>query len=236
MKTLVYTIALLLFLPSTLLSAQEAAQTLPKNKPELSAPLFQLAAGAVYSSIDLSRYTSSVSYRGYHGKLVTHLKGMLFLSTEYSEFLIHDSPSAWKNVSTRKFDINGHVSFGTNNNLTHIFVLAGGNKHVWHATRTGFTDQNQLANGIPAGEIISVNRWGVNFGCGLTQSLYENIGFFADYRFSFANAKSFEKVRIMDVMTTIGINYSIPYPERSKGKQKFSIGNKQYKWTKKGAK
>ncbi|TAL59032.1 MAG: hypothetical protein EPN85_10160 [Bacteroidetes bacterium] len=234
MKTRLLKILAFVILSPALLFSQEAdlpAGTAIKEASP-STPLFQMSAGVVYSSIDLSRYISSVAYRGYHFRLVTHLKGMFFLSTEYSTFRIHDSPSAWKNVSTRKFDINGHVSFATDNNLTRIFVLAGANKHEWHATRTGFTDQNQLANGIPEGEIINVNRWGVNFGCGFTQTLYENIGIFGDYRFCFAKSSGFEKVRIMDVMTTVGISLSFPHPQRKKS---FGTGNKIYKWTKKGA-
>jgi len=207
-----------------------------KKKPAPATPLFQLSGGVVYSSIDLSRYASSIAYRGFHGRLVTHLGGMFFLSTEYSKFGLHDSPPAWKDVSTHKFDINGHVSFATNNNLTRIFALAGVNRHVWHATRTAFGDQNQLAKGIPEGTFITANRWGVNLGCGFTQALYENIGVFGDYRFCIANAKNFEKVTIMDVMTTIGINLTFPHPDRSKGRKSYGIGNKIYKWTRKGAK
>lgn len=198
-------------------------------------PLFQLAGGLVYSSIDLSRYISSIAYRGYHARLVTHIKGVFFLSTEYSSFPVHDSPSAWENVHTRKFDINGHISFATNNKLTWIFILAGANKHEWTATRTGIADLNQLGGGITKGAIVNVNRWGMNFGCGFTQTLYENIGVFGDCRFCFGNANNFEKVRIMDVMTTIGINFSIPQPTRKNNKKTFGIGRKVYKWTQKGS-
>ena len=203
------------------------------GKPAPRTPFLQLSAGMVYSSIDLSRYTGSVSYRGNHLRIVTHLKGLFFVSAEYSVFKIHNAPSAWKDISTRKFDLNTHVSFATNNNLTRIFALGGINQHEWHATRTGFTDQSQLGWGIAEGEMVNVNRWGVNFGCGFTQTLYENIGIFGDYRFCFAQSTGFEKVRIMDVMTTLGLNISFPYPERSK---KYGIAGKLYKWTKKGGK
>lgn len=206
------------------------------KKPLHTEPLFQLSGGAVYSSIDLSRYNKSVSYRGLHVRIVTHLGGLFFLSTEYSTFPVHESPSAWDNIHTRKFDLNGHISFATTSNRTHIFALVGMNRHEWTGRRTSFADIDQLGKGLPEGTIVNVNRWGVNFGCGFTQSLYENIGVFADYRFCFANANDFEKVRIMDVMTTIGIYFSIPYPNKSQGKKTFGSGKKIYKWTEKGAK
>lgn len=226
--------SLLILIIPTLLSAQEAEQgvAIPKKKHPQTTPMIQLSGGIVYSSIDLSRYISSVAYRGHHIRLVTHLKGLFFVSAEYSKFRMHDSPSAWKDVDTRKLDLNTHLSFATNNNLTRIFALAGINKHEWQGTRTKFTDQSQLANGIPEGEIVHVDRFGFNFGCGFTQTLYENIGVFGDYRFCMARSSGFEKVRIMDVMTTLGISLSLPYPER---KKHFGIGNKIYKWTKRGA-
>lgn len=232
-KSLPYFFLFAFAFPSVLL-AQETQQAVspPRSKYTQTTPMLQLSGGWVYSSIDLSRYISSVAYRGHHARVVAHLKGLFFASAEYSTFRVHDSPSAWENISTRKFDLNTHVSFATNNNLTRIFVLSGANKHEWQATRTGFTDQSQLANGIPEGEIVRVNRWGVNFGCGFTQTLYENIGIFGDYRFCIARSTGFEKVRIMDVMTTLGLNFTLPHPER---KRKMGIGNKLYKWTKKGA-
>jgi len=198
-------------------------------------PLFQLSGGVVYSSIDLSRYSSSISYRGLHTRLVTHLGNTFFLSTEYSIFPVHEALPTWDNIRTRKFDLNGHISFATTNNRTHIFALAGINRNEWTGRRTSFADIDQLGKGFPKGAIVKANRWGVNFGCGFTQSLYENIGVFADYRFCFANANDFEKVRIMDVMTTIGIYFSIPYPNKSEGKKTFGIGKKIYKWTEKGS-
>ncbi len=217
--------------------SQEAYAPAENSNPKASpaTPLFQVSAGMVYSGIDLSRYISSISYKGFHGRIVTHLGGMFFLSTEYSSFKPHNSPSAWKNIHTRKFDFNGHVSFATNNNLTRIFVLTGANRHEWKATRTGYTDLSQLGSGIPEGDIVTVKRWGVNFGCGFTQTLYENIGIFGDYRFCFGNANNFEKVRIMDVMTTLGLNVTFPHPNKTKGKKSFSIGPRIYKWTHKGA-
>ena len=205
----------------------------PKNDSGEPDPLFQLSGGMVYSSIDLIRYTNSVSYRGLHARVVTHVKGLFYLSTEYSSFPVHTSAPAWEDIHTQKFDINGHVSFATHNNLTHIFVLAGANRHEWTATRTGYTDLDQMGKGLAEGTHVAVKRWGVNFGCGITQTLYENIGIFADYRFCFANAQNFEKVRIVDVMTTIGINYNIPRPSH---KKKLGIGKKIYKWTETGAK
>ena len=233
MKKVFHNTVLFALLLPALAPAQE--QSFAPEKIRQPWPMLQLSAGIVYSSIDLSRYVSSVFYQGYHARVVTHIKGMFFLSAEYSTFPIHDSPPAWKEVSTHKFDLNTHVSFGTNNNLTRIFVLAGANRHEWTATRTGFTDIKQLADGIPEGTVVNVDRWGINFGCGFSQTLYENIGVFADYRFCFGNARNFERVRIMDVMTTIGFNYTILQPQRSNSKKTFGIGNKLYKWTKKGA-
>lgn len=198
-------------------------------------PLFQLSGAVVYSSIDLSRYSNSVSYRGLHTRLVTHLGDIFFLSAEYSHFPVHEAMPSWDNIHTRKFDLNGHVSFATTNNRTHIFALLGLNRHEWTGRRTSFADIDQLGKGLKEGTIVKVNRWGVNFGCGVTQSLYENIGVFADYRFCIANANDFEKVRIMDVMTTIGIYFSFPHPTKSESKKTFGIDRKVYKWTNKGA-
>lgn len=231
MKTL--TLLLILFFPALLLAQQaEQGVAIPKSKQPQTTPFLQLSGGMVHSSIDLSRYISSIVYRGNHIRLAAHLKGLFFVSAEYSKFRVHDSPSAWKDIDTRKFDLNTHLSFATNNNLTRIFAIAGVNKHEWRGTRTKFTDQSQLANGIPEGEIVYVDRIGFNFGCGFTQTLYEDIGVFGDYRFCFGRSSGYEKVRIMDVMTTLGVSLSIPYPERRKH---FGIGNKIYKWTKKGA-
>lgn len=207
-----------------------------KDSLRAIAPLFQLSAGVVYSNIDLSRYNNSESFRGLHARLITHLHGPFFLSTEYSSFPVHTSPLAWEDVHTRKFDINGHFSFATQNKRTWVFVLAGLNKHEWKGKRTSYVDLDQLGQGLAEGSYAKVNRLGLNFGCGLTQSLYENIGVFGDFRFCFANANNFEKVRIMDVMTTVGINFSIPNFTKLNGKKTFGTGKKIYKWTGKGAK
>lgn len=207
-----------------------------KDSLREATPLFQLSAGIVYSNIDLSRYNNSESFRGFHARLITHLHGPFFISTEYSSFPVHTSPAAWEDIHTRKFDINGHVAFATQNRHTRIFVLAGINKHEWKGKRTGYVDLDQLGKGLAEGTYAKVNRLGLNFGCGLTQSLYENIGVFGDFRFCFANANNFEKVRIMDVMTTVGISFSIPHLSISKGNRTFGIGKKIYKWTEKGAK
>ena len=223
----------ILFLAFFLISPLWAGAT---KKSFHSEPLFQLSAGAVYSSIDLSRYNSSVTYRGFHTSLVTHVYNVFFLSAEYSVFPVHNSPSAWEDVHTRKFDLNGQISFRTLDKLTHIYSLIGINKHEWKGRRTEFTDLDQLAKGIPEGTYVSVNRWGINVGGGLTHPLYENIGLFADYRFCFGKAYTFEKIKIYDVMATIGINFSIPYPSRGNDKKTFGIGKKIYKWTEKGGK
>ena len=199
-------------------------------------PLFQLTGGLVYSSIDLSRYTNSKPYKGFHGKLTTHIASTVFLSAEYSTFPVHESPSAWDDVRTRKFDLNGRVVFGTFNDRTKIFAFTGINRHEWSGRRTKFTDLDQLSKGFHEGTYVEVNRWGVNFGCGITQELYDNISLICDYRFNLSKAYNFEKVGVMDVMTTIGINYSIPYPQKSDKVKKFGIGKKIYKWTDKGAK
>lgn len=194
-------------------------------------PLFQLGGGIVHSSIDLSRYNSSVAYRGLHLRLATHIYNKFYLSTEYSTFPTHNSPASWDQVTTRKFDFNGHLSFFTENRRTRIFVLAGANKHEWSGRRTRFTDLDQLGKGIKEGTYVHVRRWGVNFGCGISQELYDNLGFFGDFRFNFSNAHNAEKVRIMDVMTTFGIQLTIPHPQKDK---KYGIGKKIYKWTRKG--
>ena len=219
-----------------LVSFSYLSLALTGKKPIHDEPLFQLSCGAVYSSIDLSRYNSSVSYRGLHTRLVTHLGSVFFLSTEYSTFPVHEALPSWDDIHTRKFDINGQVSFMTQNKLTHIYVLAGVNRHQWKGRRTAFSDMGQLGKGLPAGTYVDVKRWGINIGCGFTQLLYENIGVFGDFRFCFGNANDFEKVRIFDVMTTIGINFSIPHPAKSNGKKTFGIDKKIYKWTEKGAK
>lgn len=206
------------------------------DKPIHTEPLFQFSGGMVYSSIDLSRYSSSVSYRGYHTRVVTHLGNVFFLSTEYSAFPVHEALPSWDNIHTRKIDLNGHVSFATANTRTHVFALAGIDRHEWTGRRTAFADIDQLGRGLAEGVIIKANRWGVNFGCGFTQMLYDNIGMFADSRFCFSNANDFEKVRILDVMTTLGIYFSIPYPDKSRRKKTSGIDRKIYKWTGKGAK
>lgn len=205
------------------------------KKTSRPSPLFQVSAGAVYSSIDLSRYITSASYRGTHLKAVAHMGGLLFVSGEYSFFPIHASPSAWDDIRTRKFDLNGLVSFSTINNQTRIYFLLGVNRHEWKGRRTSYTDLDQGGKGISAGTYVEVKRWGTNTGFGFIQKLYENIGLFGDYRFCFANARNFEKVRIMDVMLTIGFNYSIPYPQKSNPRKTFGIEKKIYKWTNKGA-
>jgi hypothetical protein len=61
------------------------------------------------------------------------------------------------------------------------------------------------------------------------------MGLFGDYRFNFGNAYNAERVRILDVMLTIGINYSVPRSKNFNRKKTFDIGEKVYKWTKKGA-
>src|ERR1051325_4904826 len=197
-------------------------------------PLFQLAAAPVYSSIDLNRYINSNSYRGLHLRLVTHMGGVFFISTEYSKFHVHTAPCAWDDIHAKKLDLNGQVSFRTRNHLTNIYALMGVDRHLWLGRRTGFTDLDPLSSGIPEGTYVSVKKWGLNFGCGFTQTLYENIGIFGDYRFCFARSENFEKVAIMDVMATFGINISIPHFEKGNGKKTFGIGKKLYKWTNKG--
>lgn len=218
-----------------LLSFSCSAFAFKAQKPIYQEPLFQLGGGAVYSSIDLSRYNSSVVYRGLHAHLVTHLGSVFFLSTEYSSFPVHESPSAWDNVHTRKFDINGQVSFRTQSQLTRIYTITGINRHEWKGRRTAFTDLDQFAKGVLEGTYVEVKRWGINFGGGITQLIYENISLFGDYRFVFGKSNGFEKVRIYDVMATIGINFNIPHPQNPNSKKTFGIGKKIYKWTEKGA-
>ncbi len=221
------------FLPLLLLAVIFLPSFVKAEKKEIPAePLFQLSGGIVHSSIDLSRYNNSITYRGTYLRLVTHVYSRFFVSTEYSAFPLHNSPASWANIHTRKFDINGHVSFATHNTTTRIYALLGADKHEWTGTRTKYTDIDELGKGLPEGTVVTVNRWGVNCGVGFTQSLYDNIGLFGDFRFNFSNAHNFEHVRIMDVMTTFGINYTIPYPNFRKS---YGIGKKIYKWTDKGA-
>ena len=229
---------LLAFSPSLFARTTQPASMPAKRDTFDTTPLFQLSAGFVYSCIDLTRYTEGVSYRGIHARLVTHLGKVFFLSTEYSTFPVHTNAPAWEDVHTRKFDINGHISFATNNHLTRVYVFTGINRHEWTAKYTGMIDLKNTAAGLEKGASASVQRWGANFGCGLTQTLYENIGIFADCRFCVTNMPDAQKIRFMDVMTTIGINLNIPYPVRNNGsgKKSFGIGKKVYKWTEKGAK
>ena len=231
LKTLFFIFA---FSPSVFARPAHPALGQAKRDTFDTTPLFQLSGGFVYSCIDLSRYVNSVSYRGIHARLVTHLGKVFFLSTEYSTFPVHTDAPAWENVYTRKFDMNGHISFSTNNHLTRVYVFTGINRHEWAATYTGMIDLNNTAAGLEKGASANLNRWGANFGCGFTQTLYENIGVFADCRFCVSHIPDAQKLFITDVMTTIGINLSIPYP--SPGKKNFGIGKKMYKWTEKGAK
>ena len=198
-------------------------------------PLFQVSAGMVHSSIDLSRYLNTSPYRGFHARVATHVWSLFFISGEYSTFPVHYSPSAWDKVQTNKYDLNGHISFATQGQRTRIFFLAGLNRHEWKGTRTGYTDLDQLAKGLKEGTVVEINRWGINAGCGFTQKLYDNIGIIGDFRFNFSDANNFERVRIMDVMTTIGINFGIPYPQKNRKTKTFPTGKKIYKWTEKGA-
>jgi hypothetical protein len=232
----IFNILLCVLILSTGLSyADDSKQTTPLENTEIYKPnpFIQLSGGIVYSSIDLSRYVSSIAYRGAHARLVTHIKGPFYISTEYSVFPTHDSPSAWEKVNTRKFDINGQLSFTTKKNSTQIFVFIGANNHKWAATRTGNIDLGQSARGITKGSTITVKRWSVNFGCGFNQILYENIGVFGDCRFNFGNAKDFEKVRILDVMTTLGFSFTLPHPSKFKknGSKSNIIDRKKYIWT-----
>jgi len=225
------TLLLLLFFLLT-----QSSFALKEKKSVPAEPLLQLNGGFVYSSIDLSRYTNSNPYCGLHGKISTHIAGPVFLSVEYSGFPVHESPSAWEDVRTRKFDLNGRVMFGTFNERTHIFSFTGINRHEWSGRRTKFTDLDPLSKGFEEGTYVEVNRWGVNFGCGISQELYDNIALICDYRFNFSKTDNFEKVSVMDVMVTLGINYSIPPPQKSNKAQTFRMGKKIYKWTNKGAK
>ena len=198
-------------------------------------PLFQFSGGFVNSSIDLSRYNSSITYRGLHGRLVTHVGSVFFISAEYSAFPVHESPSSWVNVHTRKMDLNGQVAFATTNSRTHILAFLGIDKHEWTGTRTKYTDLDQLGKGLPEGTVVSVDRWGLNCGVGFTHTLYDNIGVFGDCRFNFSNAHNWERIRITDVMTTFGVTFAIEHPQKSNGKKSYGIGKKIYKWTEKGA-
>jgi len=209
-----------------------------KKKEKNTKPLFQLGAAAIYSSIDLSMYNNSINYRGIHYRFVTTPTNIFSLSLEYSTFPIHNTTPVWENIHTRKFDINGHLSFTTNNELTHIFLLAGINRHEWSGTRTIYRDPYQLNTVTASGDVFRVNRYCANIGCGFTQVLYENIGLFGDFRLVLGKSLTFEKVRVYDAVTTIGINISIAQPKLTKGNRRktFGIGKKLYKWTEKGSK
>ncbi|HEY4799364.1 MAG TPA: hypothetical protein VII99_09845, partial [Bacteroidia bacterium] len=138
--------------------------------------------------------------------------------------------------STRKMDMNGQLSFMTNSQFTHIYVLAGIDRHEWKGQRTVYSDPYQPFIAAQAGDVLSIVRFGINAGCGFTQTLYENIGLFGDFRFVIGKSNTNEKIRIYDTMTTIGINISIPYPSRKNKEKTAGIGKKIYKWTKKGGK
>lgn len=216
-----------------------SAAAAPVSKRDSERPPFvQLSGGAVYSYIDLSRYLVSTPYRGLHVRTVCYAGGSFFISAEYSVFPKHSSPAAWDNVQTKKYDLNGHFSFFTHHRRLRVFALAGVNLHHWKGTRTGYTDMDQFGRGIPEGAVIRVKRWGINSGCGFTQTVHDNIGITGDFRFNFAPSKSYEKVRIMDVLTTVGVNFIIPYPapNETRRRKTFSVGKKIYKWTEKGGK
>ena len=119
---------------------------------------------------------------------------------------------------------------------THIFAFAGANKHEWEGTRTKYTDLDQLGKGLPEGTVVKLERWGINCGVGFTQFLYENINLTGDFRFNFSNAHNWERIRIMDVMTTFGVSLAIPHPKKENKKKSYRIGKKIYKWTEKGGK
>ncbi len=214
-----------------------ASELLQKKKSRVhDEPLLQFGYGWTYSNIDLTRYTNSVLYKGIHTRLVTHVAGLFSLSTEYSVFPVHVSEPAWEDVHAKKIDINPQISFYTNNKRTRIFIFTGANYHEWSARRTAYMDVDQLASHIAPGNYVQLKKWGANFGCGFNATLYENIAVFGDYRFAFTRTLTNEKIRVMDVMTTVGLCINIPYPQRSDKPKSFGIGKKIYKWTEKGGK
>ena len=231
MKNIFYT----LFISSLLISPSGAGATTKKERKH-EEPLFQLGGGYVYSSIDLSRYTNAISYRGTQARVVTHVAGMFYLSTEYYKFPVHEVYPTWDNVQVKKFDINPQVSFGTENKHTSIYGFAGADYQQWKGRRTALANADPLGKNLLEGEYAEVKKWGVNVGCGFSAMLYENISLFGDYRFCFRKSADFEKVKITDVMTTIGLSFSISYPEKRNHRKTFGIGKKIYKWTDTGGK
>lgn len=223
---LIFTILVFCMVAENAVFAQE-------EKVAETVPMVQIAAGLAYSSVDLSRYTNSEIYRGHHCKASVHMGGLFYLSGEYSKIRRHQNFPTWRDVDCYKYDLNLRMSFATNNNKTRIDVFTGPNYHYWSAIRTAYYDLDQLGSGIKEGDQLILKRLGLNFGCGITQTLYENIGFFADYRFVFGNAKDYEKVRIMDVMTNIGFTYTIPHPPKDRKSKRYGIAPGIYKWVRK---
>ena len=206
---------------------------------ESNVPRFQLTAGISTSTIDLSRYINYELCRGFHARIDTHVKGSFFISTEYSRFPMHEAPTAWDDIHTRKMDLNAHFSFALTKSNAHIFALLGIDRHEWTGRFTGIANLDQLTAGLKKGSYMEVKRWGLNAGVGFTQPLYENIGLTGDFRFNFSTpngkfplifSNTENKFGIMDVMTTFGITYYISQLPKSKSKKvkTFGVGKKVY--------
>jgi len=218
-----------------------------KETQQYNPPLFQLSAGLVASSVDLSRYVNYELIRGLHASIITHVKGSFFISTEYSGFPVHTAQVAWDDIHTHKIDVNAHFSFAMTRSNAHIYALLGIDRHEWSGRFTGVTNLDQLATGLKQGAYAQVKRWGVNAGVGFTQPLYENISIIGDFRFNLSTPNgeihlhpqtggSKNEFGILDIMTTFGITFDIPHLPRSKKEKAFGIGKKMYKWTESGGK
>jgi hypothetical protein len=243
MKRLIHILSLSFF--SCCVFSQASSN--PATETQWETPRFQLSAGLVASSIDLSRYVNYELCRGLHAGIVTRIKGSFFISTEYSGFPVHAAPVAWDDIHTHKIDVNAHFSFAMTESSAHIYGLLGIDRHEWTGRFTGLINLDQFANGLQKGTYASVKRWGVNAGIGFTQLLYENIGITGDFRFNFSTPNGDihfhpqaggpkNEFGILDVMTTFGITYDIPQLPKSKKTKTFGIGKKMYKWTHNGGK
>jgi hypothetical protein len=227
-RLLLYSLILIGLISPTLLFCSDKEKT--------NTPLFQLSGGMASSSIDLTRYQKSIAYRGFHVRMITHVYNPFFFSVEYSSFPAHDLSVSWKDIHTNKLDFNGQVSYSTDNNHTRIYALIGADRFSWQGTNVGNNNPDLPNTALLAENMYKIKRWGLNSGIGFTHLLYDMIGVFGDCRFTICRTNSWERVQITDVMTTFGINFSIPYPQKKSNKKSSSLGNKLYKWTKKGAK
>lgn len=233
MKNKLYIIVILFcsLLPCSVISQNNVD---PRPEPQWTPSRFQLAGGTVTSNIDLNRYVNGEVYRGLQGRIIAHLTGILFLSAEYSTFPVHKALPAWDDIHTHKYDLNLQFSYATENKRTRIFTFLGLDRHEWTARFTGMNSIDQLTNGIATGNYATVKRWGMNVGCGISHELYDNIGIIADARFNVSPSDYKPSLRIMDVLYTVGISFSLPQIPNSNKIKTAALGKKLYKWTETG--